>query len=422
MKNHNWKSNYLSTLQSEIDKIKDEGHYRVFNNIERKAGQYPKATRHSNGQTEEIDVWCSNDYLGMSQNKEVISAMQSAAEKLGAGSGGTRNISGTTNFHIQLEKEIALLHKKERALAFNSGYSANESALKSIISAFDNCLVLSDELNHASLIEGIRSSKKEKAIYRHNDVKHLKDILKGVDFSRPKIIVLESVYSMEADFAPLEDIIQVAQDNGALIYLDEVHAVGLYGPNAAGVADQKGLSEHIDIINGTLAKAFGLAGGYIASTETIIDFVRSFSKGFIFTTSMCPAVAAGSLESIRQVKKNDEIRSSFFENVDFVKKELRTAGIPFLDSGSHIIPVLIGDSKLCKEISDFLLNEHQVYVQPINYPTVPKGTERIRITPTPCHDPESTEKFVEALKDAWFKFMPQLVKFENQFTNKIKVI
>ena len=325
MKNHNWKFNYLSTLQSEIDKIKDEGHYRVFNNIERKAGQYPKATRHSNGQTEEIDVWCSNDYLGMSQNKEVISAMQSAAEKLGAGSGGTRNISGTTNFHIQLEKEIALLHKKERALAFNSGYSANESALKSIISAFDNCLVLSDELNHASLIEGIRTSKKEKAIYRHNDVKHLKDILKGVDFSRPKIIVLESVYSMEADFAPLEDIIQVAQDNGALIYLDEVHAVGLYGPNAAGVADQKGLSEHIDIINGTLAKAFGLAGGYIASTETIIDFVRSFSKGFIFTTSMCPAVAAGSLESIRQVKKNDEIRSTFFENVDFVKKELRTA-------------------------------------------------------------------------------------------------
>ena len=223
MKNHNWKSNYTSTLQSEIDKIKDEGHYRVFNNIERKAGQYPKATRHSNGQTEEIDVWCSNDYLGMSQNKEVISAMQSAAEKLGAGSGGTRNISGTTNFHIQLEKEIASLHKKERALAFNSGYSANESALKSIISAFDNCLVLSDELNHASLIEGIRTSKKEKAIYRHNDVKHLKDILKGVDFSRPKIIVLESVYSMEADFAPLEDIIQVAQDNGALIYLSLIH-------------------------------------------------------------------------------------------------------------------------------------------------------------------------------------------------------
>lgn len=284
MKSHNWKSSYLNTLESEIDKIKEEGHYRVFNNIERKAGQFPKATRHYNGQSEEIDVWCSNDYLGMSQNRDVITAMQSAAEKLGAGSGGTRNISGTTNFHIQLEKEIAQLHKKERALAFNSGYSANESALKSIISAFDNCLVLSDELNHASLIEGIRSSKKEKAIFRHNNVKHLKEILKGVDFSRPKIIVLESVYSMEADFAPLEDIIEVAQENGALIYLDEVHAVGLYGPNAAGVADAKGLSEHIDIINGTLAKAFGLAGGYIASSDTIIDFVRSFSKGFIFTT------------------------------------------------------------------------------------------------------------------------------------------
>lgn len=422
MKSHNWKSSYLNTLESEIDKIKEEGHYRVFNNIERKAGQFPKATRHYNGQSEEIDVWCSNDYLGMSQNRDVITAMQSAAEKLGAGSGGTRNISGTTNFHIQLEKEIAQLHKKERALAFNSGYSANESALKSIISAFDNCLVLSDELNHASLIEGIRSSKKEKAIFRHNNVKHLKEILKGVDFSRPKIIVLESVYSMEADFAPLEDIIEVAQENGALIYLDEVHAVGLYGPNAAGVADAKGLSEHIDIINGTLAKAFGLAGGYIASSDTIIDFVRSFSKGFIFTTSMCPAVAAGSLESIQQVKKNPQLRDTFFENVEFVKNELRKSAIPFLDSGSHIIPVLIGDSKLCKEISDYLLNQHQVYVQPINFPTVPKGTEGIRITPTPCHSQESTEKFVEALKDAWFHFMPQLSKYENQFNTKSKVL
>ena len=358
----------------------------------------------------------------MSQNRNVITAMQSAAEKLGAGSGVTRNISGTTNFHIQLEKEIAQLHKKERALAFNSGYSANESALKSIISAFDNCLVLSDELNHASLIEGIRASKKEKAIFRHNNVKHLKEILKGVDFSRPKIIVLESVYSMEADFAPLEDVIEVAQENGALIYLDEVHAVGLYGPNAAGVADEKGLSEHIDIINGTLAKAFGLAGGYIASSDTIIDFVRSFSKGFIFTTSMCPAVAAGSLESIQQVTKTPQLRDTFFENVNFVKNELRKSEIPFLDSGSHIIHVLIGDSKLCKEISDFLLNEHQVYVKPINYPTVPKGTERIRITQTPCHSQESTEKFVEALKDAWFKFMPRLAKFENQFTSKIKAL
>ena len=422
MKNHNWKSNYFSTLETEIDKIKEEGHYRIFNNIERKAGQSPKAPRHYEGHSEEIDVWCSNDYLGMSQNRNVISAMQSAAEKLGAGSGGTRNISGTTNFHIQLEKEIAQLHKKDRALAFNSGYSANESALKSIISAFDNCLVLSDELNHASLIEGIRSSKKEKAIFRHNNVKHLKEILKGVDFSRPKIIVLESVYSMEADFAPLEDIIEVAQENGALIYLDEVHAVGLYGPNAAGVADAKGLSEHIDIINGTLAKAFGLAGGYIASSDTIIDFVRSFSKGFIFTTSMCPAVAAGSLESIQQVKKTPLLRDAFFENVDFVKNELRKSGIPFLDSGSHIIPVLIGDSKLCKEISDYLLNQHQVYVQPINYPTVPKGTERIRITPTPCHSPESTEKFVEALKDAWFHFMPQLSKYESQFNSNLKAV
>ncbi len=408
MKNHNWKFNYLSKFQNEIDKIKEEGHYRTFNSIERKVGNFPKATRHHNGEMHDIDVWCSNDYLGMSQNKEVIQSMIMAAEKLGAGSGGTRNISGTTQNHILLEEEIAKLHKKERALAFNSGYSANESALKSIISAFDNCLVLSDELNHASLIEGIRGSKKEKAIFKHNDVAHLKKVLKGVSFERPKIIVIESVYSMEADFSPLEDIVEVAQENGALIYLDEVHAVGLYGSSGGGIAEEKGIVEHIDIINGTLAKAFGLAGGYIASTETIVDYVRSFSKGFIFTTSMCPAVAAGSLESIKQVQKKHELRSEFFKNVNFVKEELRKAGIPFLDSGSHIVPVIIGDSKLCKEISDYLLNQHKVYVQPINFPTVPKGTERIRITPTPCHSREVTKNFIESLKDAWFKFMPRI--------------
>ena len=410
MKTHNWKTNYFSTLQSEIDKIKEEGHYRIFNNIERKAGQFPKATRHHNGSTEEIDVWCSNDYLGMSQNPFVIDAMKQAAEKLGAGSGGTRNISGTTNFHIQLEKEIAALHQKERALAFNSGYSANESALKSIISAFDNCLVLSDELNHASLIEGIRASKKEKAIFRHNDVKHLKDILQGVEFSRPKIIVLESVYSMEADFAPLEDVIEVAQDNGALIYLDEVHAVGLYGPNAAGIAEEKGVAEHIDIINGTLAKAFGLAGGYIASSNTIIDFVRSFSKGFIFTTSMCPAVAAGSLESIQQVKKNSQVRDIFFENVNYVKSQLRSAGIPFLDSGSHIIPVLIGDSKLCKQISDFLLDEHQVYVQPINYPNSAKGDRAYSNYANPLSFRRSYGKICGSFKRRLVKVYAVIVK------------
>jgi len=422
MKTHNWKSNYLSKFQNEIDKIKEEGHYRTFNNIERKAGNFPKATRHANGESKEIDVWCSNDYLGMSQNKDVISAMVKAAETLGAGSGGTRNISGTTQHHISLEKQIADLHKKERGLAFNSGYSANESALKSIISAFDKCLVLSDELNHASLIEGIRGSKKEKAIFKHNDVSHLKSVLKGIPFERPKIIVLESVYSMEADFAPLEDIVEVAQENGALIYLDEVHAVGLYGPNGGGLAEAKGVSEHIDIINGTLAKAFGLAGGYIASTETIVDYVRSFSKGFIFTTSMCPAVAAGSLESMKQVQKKPKLRQDFFENVNFVKNELNSVGIPFLDSGSHIIPVIIGDSKLCKEISDYLLDVHRVYVQPINFPTVPKGTERIRITPTPCHSREVTKTMVEGLKDAWFKFMPRIIAANKKDLISKKVI
>ena len=406
-KSHNWKSTYHSIFDQRLQEIKNEGHYRYFNEIERKAGQYPKALHHKNGKTSEIDVWCSNDYLSMSQNEDVMSAMKNAVDQLGAGSGGTRNISGTTRFHVELEERIAKLHGKERALAFNSGYSANDSALTSILSAIENCLVLSDELNHASLIEGIRASKREKVIYKHNDVDHLRGVLKGIPFSRPKMIVLESVYSMEADFAPLQNIVEIAHESGALIYLDEVHAVGLYGSNAAGVAEQEGVSDQIDIINGTLAKAFGLAGGYIASTHSVIDFVRSFSKGFIFTTSMCPAVAAGTLKSVETVQNKPEIRSKFFDNIKLVKSELEAAGIPFLDSGSHIIPVIIGESKLCKKISDYLLEEHQVYVQPINFPTVPKGTERIRITPTPSHSKGDIKKFVNALTQAWTKFMPK---------------
>ncbi len=406
-KSHNWKSTYHSIFDQRLQEIKNEGHYRYFNEIERKAGQYPKALHHKDGKIKEIDVWCSNDYLSMSQNEDVMSAMKNAVDQLGAGSGGTRNISGTTRFHVELEEKIAKLHGKERALAFNSGYSANDSALTSILSAIDNCLILSDELNHASLIEGIRASKKDKVIYKHNDVDHLRGVLKGISFNRPKMIVLESVYSMEADFAPLQNIVEIANENGALIYLDEVHAVGLYGSNAAGVAEQEGVSDQIDIINGTLAKAFGLAGGYIASTHSIIDFVRSFSKGFIFTTSMCPAVAAGTLKSVETVQNKPEIRSKFFDNIKLVKFELEKAGIPFLDSGSHIIPVIIGESKLCKKISDYLLEEHQVYVQPINFPTVPKGTERIRITPTPSHSGDDIKKFVNALTQAWTKFMPK---------------
>ena len=406
-KAHNWKSSYNSIFDQKLQEIKNEGHYRYFNEIERKAGQYPKALHHKDGKTKEIDVWCSNDYLSMSQNAEVMSAMKNAVDQLGAGSGGTRNISGTTRFHVELEEKIAKLHGKERALTFNSGYSANDSALTSILSAIDNCLVLSDELNHASLIEGIRASKREKVIYKHNDVEHLKAVLKGIPFNRPKMIVLESVYSMEADFAPLKEIVEVAHEHGALIYLDEVHAVGLYGDNAAGIAEQEGVADQIDIINGTLAKAFGLAGGYIASSNSIIDFVRSFSKGFIFTTSMCPAVAAGTLKSVETVQDNPKIRSKFFENVKLVKSELEKAGIPFLDSGSHIIPVIIGESKLCRKISNYLLEEHQVYVQPINFPTVPKGTERIRITPTPSHSKEDIKKFVNAITQAWIKFMPK---------------
>ena len=406
-KSHNWKSTYHSIFDQRLQEIKNEGHYRYFNEIERKAGQYPKALHHKNGKTSEIDVWCSNDYLSMSQNEDVMSAMKNAVDQLGAGSGGTRNISGTTRFHVELEERIAKLLVKEWALAFNSGYCAIDSALTSILSAIDNCLVLSDELNHASLIEGIRASKREKVIYKHNDVDHLRGVLKGIPFSRPKMIVLESVYSMEADFAPLQNIVEIAHESGALIYLDEVHAVGLYGSNAAGVAEQEGVSDQIDIINGTLAKAFGLAGGYIASTHSVIDFVRSFSKGFIFTTSMCPAVAAGTLKSVETVQNKPEIRSKFFDNIKLVKSELEAAGIPFLDSGSHIIPVIIGESKLCKKISDYLLEEHQVYVQPINFPTVPKGTERIRITPTPSHSKEDIKKFVNALTQAWTKFMPK---------------
>ena len=414
--------NYKKFFSDELVSLKSQGLYRKFRAINRNKSSFPKATERFEGKEREVEVWCSNDYLNLSQHPQVTQTSVEVINQLGTGSGGTRNISGTSTYHVDLENLLAELHQKESALLFPSAYTANQSTLWTLCKNMEGVEVFSDELNHASLIQGIKNADVVTHIFRHNDTEHLEELLKTANANSPKIIVFESLYSMEGLRSPLQKIIEIARRYNALTYLDEVHSVGLYGPEGRGITAEKGLDQDIDIINGTLAKAFGLAGGYIASTETIIDFVRSFSKGFIFTTSMCPAVAAGSLESIRQVKKNDEIRSSFFENVDFVKKELRTAGIPFLDSGSHIIPVLIGDSKLCKEISDFLLNEHQVYVQPINYPTVPKGTERIRITPTPCHDPESTEKFVEALKDAWFKFMPQLVKFENQFTNKIKVI
>ena len=398
MKSHNWKSNYLSTLQSEIDKIKDEGHYRVFNNIERKAGQFPKATRHSgNGQTEEIDVWCSNDYLGMSQNKNVLESMIDALNKVGAGSGGTRNISGTNHYHVLLERELCYLHQKESALLFNSGYLANQATLSTLGKKLPNCIFFSDEKNHSSMIQGIKNSGANKVIFKHNDLLDLEKNLKKFSHFDSKIIVFESVYSMDGDFAPISEICKLAKKYNALTFLDEVHAVGIYGHRGAGVAERDGVMNKIDILQGTLAKAFGVIGGYVTGKKETIDFIRSFSSGFIFTTSLPPCVAAGAYSSIRHLKFSSFEREKLFNVVKDLKILLKKNNIPFLDNESHIIPVVIGDPILCKKASQILLDQFKIYVQPINFPTVPKGKERLRITASPQHTSKMIKELVHAI-------------------------
>ena len=394
---------YKKFFSSSIDTLKKSGEYRIFRDIGRLAGSFPTAKFNNQIKKENIIVWCSNDYLGMGQHPFVFEAIERTMKEVGAGSGGTRNISGTDRYHIALENEISEIHQKEASLVFTSGYVANDATLSILGSKLKNCVIFSDEKNHASMINGIRNSKAEKFIFKHNDVKHLESLLKTVSIDRPKIIVFESVYSMDGDFTPIESFVKLAKKYNALTYLDEVHAVGLYGSHGGGVAQEQKIMHEIDIINGTLAKAFGLIGGYISSTKNIVDFVRSYSPGFIFTTSIPPAIAAGAIASIRYVKDNQQLRDKLKEKCLLIKEKLLAANIPFLKTKSHIIPIVIGDSKLCKKAADELLEKHKVYLQPINYPTVPRGEERLRITPSPLHTDQMIDELINALEFTWKK-------------------
>ena len=393
--------NYESFFAEKIGDLKSEGRYRVFADLEREYGNFPVAKNYQSKGAEKVTVWCSNDYLGMGQNSLVVDAMREALERCGAGAGGTRNISGTNHYHILLEEELAGLHQKEASLIFTSGYVANLTTLSTIGQMLPNCVILSDSNNHNSMIAGIRHSRSQKIIFKHNDVVDLENKLSGLDKNRPKVIAFESVYSMDGDIAPIKDICGLAEKYGALTFLDEVHAVGLYGANGAGVSERDNLMDRIDILQGTLAKGFGVVGGYIAASNNLCDFIRSYGDGFIFSTSMPPAVAAGALTSVKHVKAHPELRSQHQERAAKLKNMLGNAGIPFMPSVTHIVPVLVGDAVLCKQASDELLYNHSIYVQPINYPTVPRGTERLRFTPTPLHNDELMVNLVKALTTVW---------------------
>lgn len=387
--------NYKDFFEHSLAELKREGRYRVFHDIERSAGEFPTAHSHATGK--KITVWCSNDYLGMGQHPKVLSAMKAAIDMLGAGAGGTRNISGNHHLIVELEYLLANLHQKESALTFTSGYTANETTISTLTSRLPDCVVLSDEYNHASIIGGIRMGRKEKHIFRHNDLEHLESLLKTIPAERPKIIVFESVYSMDGDIGPIAQICDLAEKYNALTYLDEVHAVGMYGEHGAGIAERDRVMGRVDIIQGTLAKAYGLMGGYITGSKTVIDVVRSFAPGFIFTTALPPAIAAGSIASITHLMASDAERAGQQKNVAKVKKKLIQLGIQVMKSDTHIVPVFIGDPVKCKAISDKLLNDYAIYVQPINFPTVPRGTERLRITPGPLHTDEMIDRLAQAL-------------------------
>ncbi|SPH17439.1 5-aminolevulinate synthase [Defluviimonas aquaemixtae] len=394
--------NYDAQLDAALGRLHDEGRYRTFIDIERRKGQFPKATwLRPDGTEKDITVWCGNDYLGMGQHPVVIEAMHEALEATGAGSGGTRNISGTTVYHKRLETELADLHRKEAALVFTSAYIANDATLSTLPKLFPGLIIYSDALNHASMIEGIRRNGGAKRVFRHNDVTHLRELLAADDPAAPKLIAFESVYSMDGDICPMEEICDIAQEFGALTYLDEVHAVGMYGPRGAGVAEKRGLMGRIDIINATLAKAYGVMGGYIASTAKMVDAIRSYAPGFIFTTSIPPAVAAGAAASVRHLKSAQALRDKQQEHAKILKTRLRALGLPIIDHGTHIVPVHVGDPVHCKKISDMLLKEYGIYVQPINFPTVPRGTERLRFTPSPVHSTDDIDRLVHAMDRLW---------------------
>jgi 5-aminolevulinate synthase len=393
---------YDTALDAAITRLHDEGRYRTFIDIERRKGNFPHAewTR-PDGTKTDITVWCGNDYLGMGQHPVVLAAMHEALDATGAGSGGTRNISGTTIYHKRLEAELADLHGKEAALVFTSAYIANDATLSTLPKLFPGLIIYSDALNHASMIEGVRRNGGAKRIFRHNDVAHLRELLAADDPAAPKLIAFESVYSMDGDFGPIAEICDLADEFNALTYIDEVHAVGMYGPRGGGVAERDGLAHRIDIINGTLGKAFGVMGGYIAASAKMCDAVRSYAPGFIFTTSIPPVVAAGAAASVRHLKTDQSLRDLHQERAKVLKMRLKAMGLPIIDHGSHIIPVMVGDPKHTKLMSDMLLETYGIYVQPINYPTVPRGTERLRFTPSPVHDPKMMDHLVRAMDTLW---------------------
>ncbi|MBN9306880.1 MAG: 5-aminolevulinic acid synthase [Devosia sp. 67-54] len=393
---------YRGIFEDAVDTLRQEKRYRVFADIERVAGRFPAAIyRDQADNAREITIWCSNDYLGMGQHPKVIAAMQEAAEKLGVGAGGTRNISGTNRPLVELERSLADLHRKEAALVFTSGFVSNEAAISTIGRLMPDCLILSDQLNHASMIQGVRQSGMEKKIFRHNDIAHLRELLAAAGRSRPKLICFESVYSMDGDVAAIKEICDLADEFGALTYIDEVHAVGMYGPRGGGIADREGLMERIDIIEGTLAKGFGTMGGYIAANKAIVDAVRSYAPEFIFTTALPPALCAAARTSIEHLKTSDAERRAQQRQAQRTKDVLTAAGLPVMPTATHIVPLIVGDARLCKAASDLLLDRHNIYIQPINYPTVPKGTERLRITPTPLHTDAMIDALARALVSVW---------------------
>lgn len=393
--------NYEDYFRRQLEGLRREGRYRVFADLERHVGAFPRATHHTPSGPREVTVWCSNDYLGMGQHPEVLAAMHEALDRCGAGAGGTRNIAGTNHYHVLLEAELADLHGKESALLFNSGYVSNWTTLSTLASRMPGCVILSDELNHASMIEGMKHSRCATRVFRHNDVADLEHKLSDLDPEAPKLVAFESVYSMDGDIAPISDICDVAEAHGAMTYLDEVHAVGLYGPRGGGISDRDGLSDRLTVIEGTLAKSFGVIGGYVAGSHTVCDFVRSFASGFIFSSALPPAVAAGALTSVRHLKASSRERERHQERVATLRRRLDRAGVMHLDNPSHIVPVMVRDAVLCKQISDTLLERYAIYVQPINYPTVARGTERLRITPSPHHSDEDIEALVTALSEIW---------------------
>jgi 5-aminolevulinate synthase len=396
---------YEKFFQEQLDGLRREGRYRVFAELERKVGAFPEAKHHrENADSRPVTIWCSNDYLGMGQHPDVIAAMHEALDQSGAGAGGTRNISGSSHHHVLLERELADLHGKQAALLFTSGYVSNWASLSTLASRIPGCVVFSDAHNHASMIEGIRHSRAPTHIFAHNDPADLDRHLSGYDRKVPKLVAFESIYSMDGDIAPIAALCDVADSHGAMTYLDEVHAVGMYGPRGGGIAEREGLADRITVIEGTLAKAFGVIGGYVAASANLCDYIRSFASGFIFTSALPPAIAAGAYASIRHLKTSNSERERHQERVASVRRRLDMVGVPQFQNPSHIVPVMVGDPVRCKLISDRLLDEHGIYVQPINYPTVPRGTERLRITPLPMHTDGDIEHLVASLSAIWAEF------------------